>query len=379
MSEFTVSSASALTAALKLAQSGDTVELQAGTYSGVALSNLTFAGGVTITSADPNHEAVVTDLALTNVNGLTFSHLELAEAGPGYNISRSQNISFDHDYVHGSLDGNAQDDPNGLSFLDTSHVSITNSEFTQLKTAIGIGANTLKQITDITVSGNDIHGLEKAGVIIAGASNVSISKNFISDIRPLAADHPDAIQFFTTGTTVAAQNIDISDNVIMRGDGDATQGIFLRDQVGTLPYHNVTIENNLVVGTGYAGIYAEGVNGVQISGNELVSDPGKTNNTWMLVQTGANVTSTGNTAQTISFDGVTNVRESGDLINTPVDDGGQLAIDSWAMTHVVDPAALVLAATVAFELHPVITAAEPQAMAVMPIVAGNMWGGGFDF
>jgi Right handed beta helix region len=376
-----VSSAAALTAALKLAQGGDTVELQAGTYSGLKLSNLTFAGGVTITSADPNHQAVVTDLTLTNVNGLSFTHIEFAEAGPGYLISKSQNIAFDHDFVHGSLDGNASNDPGGLDFLDSSNVAITNSEFTQLKVAISVGANTLPSVSNITVSGNDIHGLEKAGVIMAGASNVSIANNFISDIRAVNGDHPDAIQFFTTGTKVAAHDIDIANNIIMRGAGDATQGIFLRDQVGTLPYQNLTIENNLVVGTGYGGIYVMGVNGAQITGNELVSDPGKTNNTWMLVQGGTNVTSTGNTAQAISFDAVTNVRESGDVINTPVDDGGQLAVDSWAMTHVVDPAALLLASTVAAELHPVIAATAPQiVMPVIHIVVDmSMWSGGHEF
>jgi hypothetical protein len=389
MSNVTVSTTAGLEAALKSAHSGDTILLQAGTYSGVSIANLTFASGVTVTSADVNHQAVITDMNVQNVNGLTLSQIEFNETGTGYNISKSENITFNHDYVHGALGGNVQSAPNGLSFLDSSNVTVENSEFTQLKTAIGIGANTLTQVDNINVLNNNIHDLSRAGVVLAGASEVNVSGNLISGITAADGTHPDAIQFFTTGTTQASQDINVSNNVILKGDGVATQGIFFRDQVGDLHFQNVTIDNNLVVGTGYDGISVNGVNGASISGNELISNPGATNNTWMLVTNGSNVTSTDNSAQSISFTGVTNVKETGDILNAPVTDGGLAAVEGWASTHAINPDALTIAAAMAHPADPMAAAlpaavaeaaavVEPPTVDLATLTNMNLWNGMLD-
>ena len=58
----TVSTSAALVSALKVAQAGDTIQLAAGTYSPVSLSNLHFANDVTVTSLDPSHAAVINGL-----------------------------------------------------------------------------------------------------------------------------------------------------------------------------------------------------------------------------------------------------------------------------------------------------------------------------
>ena len=331
MSNITVNSSVGLTAALKSAHSGDKILLQAGTYSDLVIHDLSFAGGVTITSADPAHQAVLTDFLVMRVDGLTFSNLELKTlgTGTGFNISKSQNIHFDHDFVHGSLDGNAQNDGSGLGFLDSSGISVTNSEFTQLRQAIGAGANVTPSVSNILFSGNNIHGVVKTGIVFSGASNVTVTGNTISDIRPLNGDHPDAIQFFTRGTTVAAHDIVVSDNIIQRGDGEPTQGIFFRDQVGTLPYERVVIANNLIVGTGYGGILVMGAKDLEITGNELVSNPGKGNITWILVQNAERVRSMDNKAVSISYDKVTGLSQNGDVIVPPVRDLGLAATRAW--------------------------------------------------
>src|SRR3546814_3504194 len=78
----------------------------------------------------------------------------------------------------------------------------------------------------------------------------------------------DLIQLCTTNTTESASNISISGNVFERGDGDIIQGIFLRDQSGgKLPYQDVTISDNIVLGGMYNGISVGNANGLVMTDN----------------------------------------------------------------------------------------------------------------
>src|SRR3546814_18636009 len=104
------------------------------------------------------------------------------------------------------------------------------------------------------LSGNSFHTMRSDGVRGGGTNDVVISNNYFTDFHPVGADHPDAIQLWTTNTTESARNISITGNVFERGDGDIIQGIFLRDQSGgKLPYQDVTISDNIVLGGMYNG------------------------------------------------------------------------------------------------------------------------------
>ena len=319
---------------LSRARGGDTLLLAPGLYAALVLKGRTFAPRLTITSSDPAQPATLADVNMMGVQGLTFRQLEIVTTGRGWAslAQKSKGITYDHVAVHGSLDNDAGNDGGGLGFLNTSDVTVTNSDFTQLRQGASFGANPTP-IANITVAGNNIHGVMKSGLVFAGASQVTIACNRISDIRVVPPQHPDAIQFFTTGTTTAAHDINISDNVILRGDGQATQGIFLRDQVGALPYERVVIANNLIVGTGYGGIYVMGAKGLQVTGNELVSRPGKENATWILIQGAEDVRSEGNRAVRISYDKVSNLSEQDNVEVKPVNDEGAAAVARRKAMH----------------------------------------------
>src|SRR5581483_10994756 len=64
-----------LWAALKGAQSGDTIELAAGNYAALRLDSANIAGNVTVTSVDPTHPAVIAGMTLTSSSGMTFSNI----------------------------------------------------------------------------------------------------------------------------------------------------------------------------------------------------------------------------------------------------------------------------------------------------------------
>lgn len=329
-----IDSTAGLVAALKQSQAGDTIFLAPGVYSGLSLGNLSLGSGVTITSADPSSLAVITDFRMNNVQGLTFSKLELATidqpelAAKGvshwaFNINKSSDIHFDQVKVHGTLDGDVSTDVRGIAILNSKNVSITNSEFQQLDRALAIG-----QTQNIKVSGNYVHDIRSDGLNFAEVSNVEVTGNTLRDFKPVGKDHPDAIQFWTSGTKTPSHDILISSNIILRGDGEYTQGIFLRDQIGTLPYERVTISDNLIVGTGYNGIRIQGATDLKLTGNELVSFEGD-NKTYLLVQAADRVVATGNSATAISFDKSTNVTQDGNVTTKFVNDLGQAAIKKW--------------------------------------------------
>lgn len=272
MASISVSSTAALLSALRSAKSGDVIKLAAGDYSNVSLSNLQFSGNVTIQSADKNRPAVLSDITLNNVKNLTVQDIEFAvNPAKGDNpikVLSSNNIVFDRLNVHGTLNNDTSDDVSGMFIRNSTTVTVKNSEFQQLSYGLGH-----LDSTGLTFTGNNFHDIRSDAVRGGGSSNVLIAENRFSDFYPIGNDHPDAIQFWTTGTTRGVSNIVVRDNVIERGEGRQIQGIFLGNEINKT-YSNVTITNNLLIGTGYNGIAVTGGQNVVVDNNDIVSIEG---------------------------------------------------------------------------------------------------------
>jgi len=322
-----------LNATLTKARGGDTILLAPGTYAGWAPKGLSFSPAVTISSEDPGHRATFTNFDAHNIKGVTFQKLELRATAPGYfvfQLFNASDVHFDQVDVHGSLDGDPTDDAEGLRFVDSEDISVTNSEFHELKRAAAISTS-----NRVKVSGNIAHDLEVTGFMFAACTQVSVTDNAVWTLKSVPGDHADAIQFLTAGTTTPSRDITIARNLVYRGEGKATQGIFLRDQIGTLPYQDVTIADNLIVGTGYNGILVMGATHLSVTGNELISNPGSTNNTWIHLQATEDVQVEHNRAQMIGIDTSTKVAQKANQLIQPVKDGGRAALSAWAAVHPV--------------------------------------------
>jgi VCBS repeat-containing protein/parallel beta-helix repeat protein len=251
----TVSSVTGLTAALKTAHAGDTIQLMQGNYSGVTINNLNFSSPVTITSASTSHQATLVGLKVTSSSGLTFSNLDLTSVGstdPYYpfRVATSQNITFTGLNVHGDASAQASTQLWGFYVSGSSGVTFTNSSFSH--EWAGITAN---NDTNVVISNNTFSYLDKGGIEMGGSSNVVLSNNYFTDFQVSAGEHSDAIQLYTAGTTSVASNITISNNEYYRGTGDAAQGIFVQDEVGTLPFNDLSITNNTIVGGYWNSVY----------------------------------------------------------------------------------------------------------------------------
>lgn len=333
-----VSTTAELTAALKAAIGGEVIGLAPGVYSGLTYKVAPApASEVVITSADPDNRASVTDFSLTRARNLTFRGLDLlALPHPeiavldnyvAFKFFSCTNLRFEGVGVHGSLNGSADDDVCGISIRNSSGVVVTGCEFQQLGRGLALG-----QTVDITLTNNRVHDLRSDGFNLSEVQRVRISGNSFRDFRPQGGDHPDCIQFWTTANKTPSTDILITGNLIERGDGAYTQGIFLRDQLGTLPFERVTISDNLINGTGYSGIRVNGVRGLVMHLNELVSWAGE-NRTFLLIQAGDDIASYANKGAQMGYDKSTNVRERGNALTSVVADKGAAAVAAWRARH----------------------------------------------
>ncbi len=318
MATTTVNSTASLITALGKAHAGDTIQLSAGTYSGLAIKNVNFSSAVTIKSADPNHMAVITDFTVTGSSGLTFQNLEFFGNNPkGYataQVNSSNHITFDHVSVHGSLDGSPLNDQDGIGYTNSSYINITNSELQQLGRGI-VGANS----DHIQIAYNTLHDIRSDGMDNAGVSNIQVSSNTFRDFYPTPADHPDAIQFWTVGTTTPAHDITVTNNLITRGAGTAVQGIFLADTIN-MPFQNVTIANNGILGTTYNGIAVFGATGLKLSNNTVQSLSGL--NSWIRVESATNPVLSNNAASSYVYTKDTGMLQSNNLTTSGVSNTG---------------------------------------------------------
>jgi Ca2+-binding RTX toxin-like protein len=328
VSSVVVANTAALTQALSTAQAGDIIQLAAGTYSGVAISNINPAGGVTVTSADPAHAAVLTDLSVDTSSNLAFTNLEFSLPPAqmwqyGAAVTHSQQISFDHVSIHGTMNGDPSDDRTGLRFGGDTNVSVTNSEFQQLGIGMSVGGDQF-----VTIANNSFHDIRTDGIDNNGTSNISIAGNEFSNFWHLDGDHSDAIQFWTNGTTASAHDISVDNNVFVQGAGIPMQGVFIQDEVGTLPYSNVDVSGNLVVGGNWNGIYVKHASNVTIAGNELVSLKNEATPWVRLINVNSGSVHD-NSANQFLYASVSNVTTSNDVNTAPVADSGRAALSAW--------------------------------------------------
>ena len=326
----TVSTTAALVTALKAAQSGDTVLLTTGSYNYFAISNVHFATDVTVASQNPGAPAVMSSFSISNSSGLTFRDIEFAvdPASGAYPLSvvGSQDIHFDRVNIHGSLDNNPGNDTGGLLFRSSSDVSVTNSEFQQLYWGVSHVSD-----TNLTISGNVFHDLRMDGVRGVGSSFVTIDSNSFTNFYPLAGDHADAIQFWTSGSTVAATDIVISNNIFARGNGVIAQGIFLRDEVNTLHYDRVSITGNLISGGLYNGIAVIGAKNVVVDSNTI---QGFTDTrSWISLDWVTNGQVTNNSANSFYVTNSTNVFQAASVTIAQASDQGAAVISQWYASH----------------------------------------------
>ncbi len=291
---YTVATAAELLSTLAKVKGGDTVLLKDGDYGQLKLNptvnkfNLDFAPGVTIASADANNPASFSGLNLGFVKNLTFDNVVFDytyKAGDQhysspFQLNKSANITiknsvFDGDEARGM---SAKDDGYGmgtaLALRDSSGIKIEGNEFFNFYRGVTAGS-----VQDVVIRDNNIHDMRSEGMNFSTVNRILIEDNTIRDFRASvgSGDHPDMIQFWTTGTTKPTTDVIIRGNTLDMGDGSFTQSIFMRNEVvdsgkggAAMYYQNVLIEDNVIYNGQLHGITVGETNGLIIRDNSVL-------------------------------------------------------------------------------------------------------------
>lgn len=276
--------------AIAVAAPGTTLLLAGGEYGAL---ELTEAGGtaerpLVLRSADPADPARFSGMRLNKVHDLVLEGLVFDyRFSPGdqshfrpFEIIRSRDVTiraalFDGDVPRGV---SAADDGYGYAFA----LGVRMSEGVTVERSEARGfmrGLVFSESRGVIVRGNDLHGLRSDGMDFAQVQNVLIEDNLIRDFAysPISEDHPDMIQFWTSGTTAPSTDIVIRNNVLSAGTGWFTQSIFMRNELvdqgkagDEMFYRNVTIAGNVIINAHVHGITVGETAGLTIANNTVI-------------------------------------------------------------------------------------------------------------
>ena len=320
-----------LTSAVHLAKSGAVLTLAPGARFGLHIFRKVAASNITIKSADPARPAVFAGLSFHDISGVKLRNLRFE--GPVVHMhykllfERCRNVDLEGLAFIG--DATTYDEPTHSAAMIrwTKSARIHGNQFSRFNAGL-----TMLTVSDVEVSDNSFADMRVDGIRGGGISNAIIRRNQAVNFHPYPDDHPDGIQLWTTNETVAARNILIEDNLVVRGTGGAIQGIFIRDEVGTLPYQNLTLRGNLVVGALYNGITAMGIDKAVIDGNIVLPNPDQAS--WIRIEMARNTIMTNNRAGAYITKGQIKQSKSS-LINATSKPAK--TIRQWAQLHNMEP------------------------------------------
>lgn len=274
MAEFYARTTEQLESFLQTAQPGDTIYLAPGTYNDVRIRN-TGPLDISISSLDTEDQAVVTGLDVSNAQGLHFSNITFSAAEGDNNcfqVSSSSDITFSGVVVHGPDNIGSGNEVSPFMVRASNDITIVDSEFYNLHNAAKFD-----DVDGLLISGNSFHDIRCDGVRGGGVSNAVITNNVFTDFYPIdtggPGDHPDAIQFWSTNQDEPGRNITISDNLVYRGNGLPIQGIFIRDTRDQMPFEDVNVSGNVILGGLYNGVSVDGVVGGEVTNNLVIGFP----------------------------------------------------------------------------------------------------------
>jgi hypothetical protein len=318
MAVYNIANRAELVAALKSATGGETFVLAAGNYGDIDISNRNFAATVTIQSQSATSLATFSHFDINSSSNIAVKGIDVGRAmtpveqdfGKMVSLYDARNISLDQIRFHGTLNNNPRDDGWGIVVSDSSNVSVTNSDFTELNR----GA-VFQRTEQLVVQGNNFHNIRSDGADFTAVDTVLVKDNQFRDFYFVPGDHPDAIQFWTQGQTRASANITITGNQVFQGKGLALQGIHIRDEVGNMPFKNVKIDNNLLYANDlWHGIHVDHGQGISITNNTVVSRTTDDPFFWIKVENVAGVTIQKNvTDMVIADDRVSGANISGNI------------------------------------------------------------------
>lgn len=263
----------ALEAAVARAAPGDRILLAPGQYGDLVIGPRRTKGALTVAAANAAAPPVFRSIFLRDGAGVTLRDLAVmhgAASNPlsarAVEIRRSSSIRLEGLRVASSVNGISGDDANGLIIRDSRRVAVTGSQFTDL-----FRGAVIYDSDEVTVERNSFARIGSDGVAARGAHDLTIAGNSFSDFTPVdpVKWHPDAVQLWSRGAVRANERIVIRGNVIRRGRGAPTQGVFIKTP--EIASRDILIEGNRIEQSMGQGIFVQNAESVTIRGNTLVA------------------------------------------------------------------------------------------------------------
>jgi hypothetical protein len=270
-----VSTTKELANAIAHAQPGATIRLRPGSYVGVALVHLRFNRPITITSADPSHPATIAGLKIVDSSGFNFSQMEMSTEGStdpiyGFRVQDSDNVIFDDMIAYGNNNNTPTMNRAGFYITQCSNITISNSKFLHMGVAITANKN-----DNIQVTRNLFSEMSKGGVEMGAVGFATITDNVFTNFQTGRGIHPDGVQIYTAGMPTSSHDISVVGNLVLRGKGNAIQGLFIQDEGVASAFNNLTVSDNAVIGGMWDSIYIRHVTGtLVVKDNIAASWPG---------------------------------------------------------------------------------------------------------
>ncbi|MCI5047350.1 MAG: right-handed parallel beta-helix repeat-containing protein [Aquisalinus sp.] len=268
-----ITSRSDLAEMIRVAKAGDTIELPAREFGYLKLTGIHFAEPVMIKGVEGASFSKITlrdvrNLHLQNITvraGTTSDHL----SDFAVTIMRSHGIKISDSNISWSDDGDWGNDGTGMTARLSTYVVIEGTVFHNSFTGLVI-----RDAGNVSVRKNIFRDLRRDGINVSGTVGIDIDQNVCTDFHPeRPRDHPDCIQFWNDTANQSNENVRITANKIIRGEGGVSQGIFLAGQKPGLPHRNVLIEDNLIQQGMGQGIFLRKVENAVVRNNIVRAAP----------------------------------------------------------------------------------------------------------
>ncbi len=260
---------STIAAAAAAAQSGDTIDVQAGTYTNDFVgvyTNVTLqaVGGVVTmvaTTDPPNGKAIIDEggqgVSVT-INGFDISGAVVTDGNGAAIRYEGGNLTLNNDYFHNNQDGL-------LGAADTAgSITINNSEFAFNGTGDGRTHNLyVSDIANLTITNSYFHDANEGHEIKSRAENTTVTGSRIFDNNSTASYSID----LPNGGNATIQN-----DVIQQGPRSDNPAIIAYGEEGSLHTGtSVTIANNTIVNdrTSPIGVWNKTAHAVTLQGNSV--------------------------------------------------------------------------------------------------------------
>ncbi|MBC2652841.1 right-handed parallel beta-helix repeat-containing protein [Novosphingobium aerophilum] len=319
---------------------GGTIRIGSGAYSAITIRSYSGQRPLIIESIRADDPARLAGLTIAGSRNVIVRNVVIqpsrlsseaaatkgADALAAVNVRGSSDVTIEGVTLTGTPQAGAIGNGTGMLVRKSRSIRVIACQFSHFRYGLAFLSGDSLQIER-----NEFHDLRTDAIRGGGVSNLLIQGNVISNLKPDAGDHPDGVQLWTANETQAARAITIRANLIFRGNGGIIQGIFVRDNKLQLPFEDLEISGNLIVGSMYHGISVQGGRRLRIIANEVISVGGQ--KTWIRLSSVDHATVIDNRASTFLFTDSRQIEERGNKIRSPSSKETRTRMALWLQQH----------------------------------------------